>query len=927
MKKIFLVFAAFLFIFNASAQTGIIRGQVTDQSTGETLIGATMLVVGTDPMIATITDYDGNFSLEGVPAGTQSIQCTYIAYEKQIVSDIQVTEDKVSVINIAMAPESQDLGEVNITAEAIENTEASLLTIQRKSISVLNGISAQTFSKMGDSDAASAMKRVTGVSVEGGKYLFVRGLSDRYSKITLNGAEIPGLDPNKNTVQLDIFSTNVIKNIVVQKTFTPNLPASFAGGYVNIATKSFPTKFTLQFSSSFGFNPQANLKDDFLSFDAGKFSWFGVNDGTMNVPELANRQLPALNVNNQELDKITASFNNEMIPSAKTSFLNHSHSFSVGNQVKLFGKPFGFIVDMSYSRKFSAFENGDFSRYNLVGSTEAGIMNPKLLETESLGEEEVINSGLVSLSYKLTPFHKIGFSVLRSAGGLMSARMREGSRPEDNMYMYENTLGFQQRAFTSAQLSGNNVFGAENNIEIDWTSSYTASMLNEPDLRFFNYDKVDNQYQISYSAYPSPARFYRKLSELNFDNKVHGAVKLENVKIKFGGSFTLKKRDSESDKYNILSQGLEFNGDVSEYLSNSNIGQNAIDSETTYGVYYQNDEVTNKFNSYKADEYIAGTYLMAEFDLTSQIGVQAGVRYEYDYTFIKNLIENYHYKYVEAEKEYAADILPALNVNYDMGQKMNLRFAYSRTLGRPAFREIAPYAYYDFKEGWRVVGNPDLERSIIDNVDLRWEKYFPGGQLVSVSGFLKYFTKPIELIDDPRANNPELHYVNADNSFLYGIEIEIRKKFDFSDVSALMLGGNFTLLKSQVSYTEDYGSETGQLEVNRSMYGQSPWVINAFANYKNTDLGIEANMAYNVDGPKLAVVTKGDTPDVYQQPVHALNFNVSKKLGTRFSVKASVSNILDSKRLKTYEFSGQAYNFQAYNLGRTYSLSIKYLID
>ncbi len=928
MKKIiFIILALFLFS-NSYSQKGFIRGQVIDQTTGETLIGATLMVVGSEPMIATITDYDGNYSLDDIPEGTYSIQCSYVSYQKQIIENVEVKSKNVAVINISLAPETQDIGEVNIVASAIQNTENSLLSIQKKSVTLLNGVSSQTISRMGDSDAASAMKRVTGVSIEGGKYIFVRGLSDRYSKITLNGAEIPGLDPSKNTVQLDMFSTNIIDNIVVQKTFSPDLPASFAGGYVNITTKSFPTKFTLQFSTSFGYNAQANLNKQFATFDAGNLAFIGMNDGSLDIPELAQNGVPSLYVNNNELDKVTASFNNKMTPEFKTSFLNHSHSFSIGNQVKFLGKPLGFIFDLSYARDFKAYNDGDYARYNLVGGNDntSGVMIPLIIENELLGEEEVVTSSLLGVSYKLTPFHKIGVTLIRSGGGLISARQREGYKTSDNMYMFENTIGFQERALNSAQLTGNHVFGEDNKFQADWTSSFTKSILNEPDLRFFNYDSVTGgQYEISYSAYPAPARFYRDLNETNFDNKANFLWQLPNMKLKFGASYTLKSRSSISTQFNILSQGLLFNGDVQEYLNSQNIGQNA--SNATYGTYYQNDEITDNYNSYNALEHIAGFYGLTEFKLGQNIDIQTGLRYEYDNVSIENLVKPSHYKYVEASKAYKLDFLPAVNVNYLISKDMNMRFAYSRTLGRPAFREIAPYAYYDFKEAWRVVGNPDLERTVIDNVDIRWEKFLENGQLISFSAFAKYFTKPIELIDDPRAGNPELHYVNADNSFLYGVELEVRKNLEFVGLKNFMLGGNFTFLKSQVRYVEDYGSTVTSLEVNRPMYGQSPWVVNFYLNYDNQELGLNSNLAFNVDGAKLAVVTKGSTPDVYQQPLPSLNYNISKKIGTNFAIKASIGNILNATYEKSYTYKDQDYIFQKHQLGRTYSLSIKYLID
>lgn len=917
----------FAFLLNANAQKGTIRGKVFDGSSGESLIGATVIILNSSPLLGTVTDYDGNFNIENVPEGKYNIQVKYISYQQQVVENVYIENNKVLELNIPLSNADQNVEKVVISANSVKNSDLAILVKQKNSISVLNGLSAQSISNMGDGDAASAIKRLTGVSVEGGKYVFVRGLSDRYSKITLNGSEIPGLDPNKNTVQLDLFSANIIENIIVQKTFSPDLPASFAGGYVNITTKSFPNKFNLQFSATVSYNQNSNLRNDFLLYSGGKFDWLGIDNGSRKIPTNAVNGIPNLYENNDQLDKITSSFNKIMTPSTIHSKLDQNYSFSIANQFKIKGKPLGFIFDINYSNKYKYYNNGKYAKYNLVvdsNSANGGVMNPLVTEVETYGEQEITTSALLGVSYKLNPYNKIGVNLMRSGAGLSSARNRNGQDQEDGLLKIENTLAYQQRNFLSAQINGSHIFGKQNN-EINWSSSFTKSRLYEPDLRFFNYDSTANgDYQISYSAYPSPARFYRDLNEINFDNKIHFSLPFNKFKFKFGLSYTYKNRISLSHKYDLLTQGLPFNGNVDEYLSDKNIGQNA---DATYGLYYQNDPLTDKYNSYFADEFLLAYYTMFEFKISEKVDVQTGVRYEYDYTFIQNMVESYQAKFVSAEKIYPKDFLPALNVNYHLSQNMNLRFAASRTLGRPAFREIAPYAYYDFIEAWRVVGNPELERTLINNVDLKLEKFMKTDQLVSVSGFVKYFYKPIELIDDPRANNAELHYVNADNSLLYGIELEFRKNLDFINLSDLMIGGNLTYLKSQVKYVDNYGNTTANdFIVQRPMYGQSPWVINFIVNYENEKSGISSNLGFNVDGPKLAVVTKGQTPDVYEQAVPLLNFNISKSFYQRIILGFSASNLLNSIYKKTYTYNNQEYIFQQYTLDRTFSFSIKYVI-
>ncbi|NOZ36241.1 MAG: TonB-dependent receptor [Chlorobi bacterium] len=931
MKKIIIsVFLIFISVSFLQAQDMcVVRGKVTDGETGEALPGAIAMVDNSDPAIVSVTDYDGNFSLENVPVNTKKIIISFLSYETKIIENLNLPAGGVKVINLLLEKTDSEISEVFVSAKSLTNTENAMISYQKKSSGLVNGISSQQISKLGDSDAASALKRVSGVSVSGGKYVFIRGLSDRYSMVSLNGGEIPGLDPNKNTVQMDMFPSNIIDNIIVYKSFTPDLPASFTGGYINIVTKTYPEKFTLSFSTSFGYNTQSSLNKQFLTYEGGRYDVLGIDDGTRSIPAAAAGYVPFLYENNDELDKITGSFNKIMKTSYKKSFLNHSHAFSVGNQIKLFGKPFGFIFSGSCKRDFSSYDNGVYGRYNLIESGSAGIMNPLISETEQKGDEEVMMSFLAGFSYKINRNNSISLTFLRDNSGLKSARYREGQKPEDNLYMYEHVLGFQERKFLTEQISGIHVFPNILNLKIDWISSYTLSEQREPDLRFFNYDGEANQYSISYNAYPSPARFYRNLSEINSDTKINFTfpVKVFQKKSKFkaGGAYTYKSRISESRKFDILSQGLDFNGRIEDYLSDAGIGQNA--ENATYGLYVSDDVLTDAYNSYTASEYISAGYAMIDIDLLKKMKLITGMRYEYSYTYIENNVDPSNFKHVRAEQA-LNDFLPVLNLKYSLNKNSNLRLVYARTVARPAFREIAPYAYYDFKEGWRVVGNPELKRTLIDNADLRYELFGKNGDIFSVSLFYKYFNNPIELIDDPRANNAEFHYVNVDNSKMYGFETELKKHLNEINMPNFSIGGNYSLLKSQVKYVENFGSEDNSgVILQRPMYEQAPWVANAYLSYDNSDKGLNINAAFNIEGDKLAVVTKGATPNIYKKAYPDLKFNISKTFGKYFKIKFNVSNILNQNYKKSYNYKGKEYIFQSYKLGRTYSLSLSYDVN
>ena len=271
MKQVLTIILFSIVSLGAVGQQGIIRGSVLDGETGEALIGATVVVAGTSTGAA--TDLDGKFELRLDP-GTYTLQVSSISYQTITIEDVEVIANEVNLLeNIPLGTDVTELEEVVVTAEVIQTSEAALLTVKKKAPNLMDGISAQTFRQIGDGDAASAIKRVPGVSIEGGKYVFVRGLGDRYTKSILNGMDIPGLDPDRNTRQMDIFPTNVIDNIIVVKSFTADLPADFTGGIVDIQLKDFPEEKNLSASASFGYNPSMHFKSDFLTYDVSKTVW------------------------------------------------------------------------------------------------------------------------------------------------------------------------------------------------------------------------------------------------------------------------------------------------------------------------------------------------------------------------------------------------------------------------------------------------------------------------------------------------------------------------------------------------------------------------------------------------------------------------------------------------------------------------------
>jgi len=927
MRNLLLLILTLLSI-HVVAQQGHVRGKIIDATTGEELIGTTVFVEGTTN--GTVTDFEGNYSLP-LNAGTYTIIVSYISYETQKFENVEVKAGDVTIINVNLGTANVEVEEVVVTARSRQRTETAMLVLQKKSASLIDGISSQQISRMGDGDAAGALKRVTGLSVEGGKYVYVRGLSDRYSKTLLNNAEIPGLDPERNSVQMDLFPSNIIENMMVVKTFSPEFPGDYVGGLVNIITKDFPEKETFQYSSSFSFNPQSNLNDEFLTYEGGKLDWLGFDDGTRDIPDVANADIPARFVDDEKLTEITRSFNKTMEPTTKTSFLNQSHSISYGNQRKHFGKQAGFNIALSYSNNYTYIDNEKTNRYKLIDPADEKLNSQLSLFENLRGENEVLWSALANYNLKFNQANKIGIMIIKNQSGLVNTRYQHGLKNSDEAGMkYETrTLQFKERGFLSTQLKGEHFLKNLKELKIKWLSSFTLSTQDEPDLRFFtnHYYEGENgekTYEISQSLYPSPTRYYREMSEYNIDNKIDAELpfKFSNkkAKLKFGASNVIKKRELQEKKVFFSENSNSYNGNIDEYLADDNLF-------SPDGIFVTNSVSSNLKNSYDGYAQIFGTYILADLFVFKDLRAQAGIRYENTYMECYSKKEGEDYGLLEN-----SDILPSLSFTYSIGDNSNIRFASSRTLARPSFRELAPFASQDFVGSEVIVGNPDLKRSIIDNVDLRLESFFKRGEMVSLSLFYKRFNDPIERSFNTEAANPELTWRNVDQAKLMGIEAEIRKTLGFiTALKDFKVGGNVTIVNSEVSIDEKELDEKRFFDPNfsdkRVMFGQAPYIVNAYLNYNNDSIKLEANLGFNVTGKKLYLVNAVSIPDIYEQPRPMLDFNIKKGIGKKITIKAKVKNILDSPIKRTYVYKGEEYIYNTYSENRTYSFSFTYLLE
>ncbi len=929
MKRLFTAFT-FLITLASAAQNGTIHGVVYDKENGETLIGSAVLIEGTTNVSP--TDFDGAYSLS-VPAGTYRVKATFISYQEQIKSEIVVKPNQVITLDFYLSNSTEQLDEVVIVTKVERNTESAVTLVRRNAASVIDGISSQQIKRAGDMDAAGAMKRVTGVTVECGKYISVRGLGDRYSKTLLNGADIPSLDPEKNSVQLDLFPTNLIDNMIVYKTFTPDLPGDFTGGLINLGTKDFPDKFTFQFSGSIGYNNQSTFNNNFISYYGGKTDWLALDDGTRNAPKNANKLPDNLagflgDDNNRNIAK---SFNKTMSPIAKSPGLNQRYSISVGDQKNIGSMPFGIIGSLTYSYNTFSYQNGHVGRYE---SPNPGQLQAKRLLDDNNSVESVLWGAMINANLKVNEHNKIGVTLLHNQSSDKSTRTLQGKWDEyqsipNNDQFFSQSLNWVQRSISTAQLKGEHVLKNLNKLKIDWIGSYTLAGQKQPDFRLFAYDIEDYETsnphpQISQQAYQPPTRFYRNMAEDNIDLKLNLELPYKNwtsqeAILKFGGAYLNKDRDFSELNYDYLDQNGSFNGSVYDFIADDNL----IESYQDDGYWMRSNRQLS--NTYNGLQNISAAYIMTKMPVTEKLKAIFGVRFER--TDINVTSENPN---DQPGKIIANDLLPSLNLVYAVNKNVNIRAGYNKSLARPTFRELAPFASYQFAGDYVLVGNPELERTRIDNVDLRWEWFPNAGDLLSVSMFYKKFENPIERSIDPRAQNTQISFVNVPQATVYGLEFEVKKELPFlsNQKNKIRTGANFSLIYAETTIDEEEYQARLKIDPNasatRPMFGQSPWIVNAFVSYLNLPTNLTATVSFNMWGDRLSIVSRGRVPDVYEQTRPTLDFVLEKGWGKKWTFGFKARNLLNPDFAKTYVYEGESYDFERFTIGTTFSLSAKY---
>jgi TonB-dependent receptor len=906
--------------------TGKISGTVTDKKTGETLIGVTVKIANT--VKGSSTDVEGRYLITGITPGKYIVQASYVGYSTKNITEIEVKANASAAINIVMEESnSQNLNEVVITSKASQESINTLYANQKASLSISSGISAELIRRSPDRNTSEVLKRVSGASIQDNKFIIVRGLSDRYNSAMLNNAVLPNTEVDKKAFSFDILPSNLIDAIVVNKTASADIPGDFSGGVVQVTTKDFPDSRFFNFSLGTSYNTQSTFKD-FQKASGSKNGAFGSYNKDRNIPASFPSRAEYLNAPIADRISLSKQFANNWGYNGVKSILGPIFQANYGTTKRYKdNSQFGTVLSLSY-RYDERLKTSDQKAY--AGQSLGDQFSDKVYSyNTNIG-------GLANFAYSWGN-NKIALKNIYNRVLENQFTSREGI--DDSQSKFLRTADYLlQRSLISNQLSGNHLLSVDKKIKLDWNLNFANTNRKEPGFKRMEYQQEDGVAGYTRASVPSSGQadprlagnFSSKLNENlyggSFDITVPVKWFQDNNKIKFGYFGQYRKRDFAARVIGFTRNG---NFDTSlltlpqdQIFAPANIRENG----------FVLNEITNGGDQYDANSLLNAGYVMFDGYLTGKLRLGIGAR-----------LESYHQQLNSADNNFTpiivdttyTNLLPSANLIYNLTEKASLRLSGSQTVGRPEFREIAPFSFYDFNRNVSVVGNPNLKQSKTTNFDLGYAVYPSSGQVFSLSAFYKKFDRPIEQTLQLGTSGRTFGYANSKSATLYGAEMEFRRPLNFigESFSNITFSTNASYMKSEVKVATTVNT-TGK----RPLQGQSPYLINAGLQYTSkAENSSGVSLLFNRIGKRIWAVGNVQDPDIYERSRNVLDLQLAQKFAkSRAEVKLNYSDILNNKAIYYQKVKGSdpnaAFDAKTDNVnisdrfGSTFTLTFSYKI-
>lgn len=885
-------------------EQGGLTGRVVDAETGHGLAGALISVVNS--AVGTVSAADGRFALAGVPTGSHTVRAALIGYAEKTITGVVVQAGSTAALDISLASSAVALEGIVVSAAAERGSVSRVLDEQRTAVNVTSGIGQEEIRRGPDDSAAEAVQRVSGVTVEGGRYVFVRGLGERYTTTQLNGARLPSPEPDRRRVPLDLFPAGTLEGITVSKTFTPDQAGDFSGAQVNLRTRTFNSAPFTSVSTSVGLNDAVTFGDVWLPPESG-LDWLGLGASGRPMPQplVAGTSLTDV----QQASALGA-FRNAWRPELGTARPNVSFSASKGAALDLAGREIRYLGALSYHNRTEA-QVDETRATPVLRGTETVALNQY---TANTGRRSILWGGMLNLATEVGDGTLLELNNTYDRTADNEALRLRGFDEELATDLDITRLQYVERSILSSQLRAGHELSERRRLE--WSGTFSRVTRDEPDRSELVYAREtdaasgEKMWAFFGSGSAPTTRAFSALSEYSAAGQVDYTLRIGSDlagALKFGGLFRYTDRDARTESFDFDNVGLSLE-------------QRALPAEEIFGGrFFSPDSLgirlrPNTFGgSYTASEVLGAAYAMADYPLSERLHVVGGARLESARMDVD--AEDVIGRRVPAELD-DVDVLPALALNFRLPDAQNLRFAATRTLSRPEYRELANITYRDYVGSFLVFGYPDLKRALIDNFDARWEMYPSGGEVMSVALFAKRFQDPIERVVIPATGAAVLSFRNADHAFNYGVELELRRRLGFvhERLDALTATANATLVRSEVEFggTDAAASATSQ---KRPLLGQAPYVVNLGLTYTALS-DANASILFNAIGGRITEVGLGGIPDAYEQPRNSLDLSLEYPLFRDGALRLEAENLLDAER----EIAQGAVTRVRYRTGRSFSM-------
>jgi outer membrane receptor for ferrienterochelin and colicin len=910
MKSIYLLsllFGLFFCTHFVQAQKGTLKGKVKDAANSEDIIGANVSIEGTG--LGAATDIDGSFTISNIPAGTYNVLISIISYKTKKYEGVKIEAGKITNLEVAIEEDAEALGEVVVVGERETFTDVSVINEIKLSQQVISGISSEQISKNQDKDAAQAMSRIPGVTINDGRFVIIRGVSDRYNNVMINDAIAPSTEIDVRSFSFDLLPSSMLDRMLLFKSGSAENPGDFAGGVIKLYTQNVVTENSFSVSIGTGYRAGTTFRNRQLT-KGSSTDFLGFDDGKRSVPSnFPNNLVDVRPLQRVELSK-------ELQNNYQIQEDNFAPDLKLGikftRKMLLAGKLLTNVSIINYSNTAQQTEIIR-NRYDQFNSADG--FSPKQIDYTDQSYAQNVRLGLMhNWMFRLNSRNRIEFKNSFNQLAENETVIRRGANFTRNNYDEMRNYGLQytSRSIYSGQIAGKHEFLGEK-LVFNWVVALNYVHRTQPDLGRFRSvrDTRDPESQFRFiepattSSLFDMSRFHSILNETNYGTGGNLELKLgqkpteKSITVKTGYYVDYRDRKFTARYFtylpapnpnndDIIRQNVDriFNSSINDLLSPNNLGLDGLVMS----------EIRAPKNTYFGQNFLFAGYLTTTIPITDKLTVSTGVRLEHNLQKFSTYNDSDIDRLEEVVNNPITNLLPSLNIGYDISKKMLVRTSYARTVNRPEFRELAPFLFYDFNLDANLVGDNKLKTAVIDNFDLRWEVYPTAGDVISVGFFYKYFENPIESKVGIAGFGQQFSYVNAKKAENIGVEVEAKKALEFvSPLSRFFKNTSLVVNGALIRSTVDFGDDVALAQDRkRPLQGQSPYTVNTGIYYNDTQIGLSVNTLYNVFGPRIFTVGSDVYPTIYELPRHVIDLNISKTLGKQLELRLSISDILNA---------------------------------